>query len=330
MQGVRDVPYELADPDVAEDLLELQRALAALEAAAAAAPLGALDDALARRLSAATRAPAAALLAAVWSPKLAEPLQSASPALAAAAHAEALNGFSMADSEGLPDCVRSRRAALHACATIAPPCAPATGSHMRTMQVLTKYGDLLPAPWGGKEEAEDVDDEAINWSTEATRGSLDASSDEDGGASGYEDADPAADAERNILLPLVAGCVSRPGHDAASSRARGCALRTALLCHHPCARRECDLCRERGEGGACGDAPDAAPSRRPQRALRELACRQLEEGEVEVPMLPLLRALEPSLQLPAPLAQWAMQLLHATLIVSFPSKQSRVRYASRP
>lgn len=39
---------------------------------------------------------------------------------------------------------------------------------------------------------------------------------------------------------------------------------------------------------------------------------------MEAPILPLLRALSVALQLPAPLAQWPIHLLHASLTVSFP------------
>ena len=52
------------------------------------------------------------------------------------------------------------------------------------------------------------------------------------------------------------------------------------------------------------------------------ACRQLEDEEVEAPMLPLMRALSAALALPAPLAQWPVHLLHASLTTSFPLRYS--------
>jgi hypothetical protein len=55
-----------------------------------------------------------------------------------------------------------------------------------------------------------------------------------------------------------------------------------------------------------------------QLAKRNAVCRQLAEEDVEAPIQPLLRALSVALQLPAPLAQWPMHLLHASLTVSFP------------
>lgn len=53
-------------------------------------------------------------------------------------------------------------------------------------------------------------------------------------------------------------------------------------------------------------------------------CRQI-EAEVEFPMEVLLRALQPALSLPPPLAQWPLQLLYASCIVSFPTMRARVR-----
>ena len=43
---------------------------------------------------------------------------------------------------------------------------------------------------------------------------------------------------------------------------------------------------------------------------------------MEAPVQPLLRALSVALELPAPLAQWPMHLLHASLTVSFPLRTS--------
>lgn len=39
----------------------------------------------------------------------------------------------------------------------------------------------------------------------------------------------------------------------------------------------------------------------------------------------LLRALQPALKLPLPLAQWPLQLLYASCMVSFPTPPGRVR-----
>ena len=91
MQDGHDTDYSLPDPDLEADVSDLQAALDRLEDAAKVTRAPGLDDDLARRLSHATRAPAAAMLAATWCPRLAEPLQGISPALAAAAHAEVLN-----------------------------------------------------------------------------------------------------------------------------------------------------------------------------------------------------------------------------------------------
>lgn len=106
MQDGHATDYSLPDPDMESDVNDLQVALDKLEDAAKATPAPGLDDALARRLSHATRAPAAAMLAAMWSPRVAEPLQSISPALAAAAHAEMLNGYAMTEGRGIPNLVR--------------------------------------------------------------------------------------------------------------------------------------------------------------------------------------------------------------------------------
>lgn len=107
MQDGHDTQYTLPDPDLDVDLNDLQAALETLEEAATATPFNSpgFDDELARHLSHATRAPAAAMLAAMWSPRVAEPLQSISPALAAAAHAEMLNGYAMTEGQGIPSMV---------------------------------------------------------------------------------------------------------------------------------------------------------------------------------------------------------------------------------
>lgn len=47
-----------------------------------------------------------------------------------------------------------------------------------------------------------------------------------------------------------------------------------------------------------------------------------------MPMQVLLRALQPALKLPAPLAQWPLQLLYGACIVSFPSMRNQVRPSS--
>ena len=105
VQDGHDTEYSLPDPDADADVNDLQAALDRLEDAAKATPSPGLDDELARRLSHATRAPAAAMLAATWSPRIAEPLQGISPALAAAAHAEMLNGYAMTEGKGIPNWV---------------------------------------------------------------------------------------------------------------------------------------------------------------------------------------------------------------------------------
>lgn len=60
-----------------------------------------------------------------------------------------------------------------------------------------------------------------------------------------------------------------------------------------------------------------------------LWCRKFEE-EVDFPMGILLRALQPALKLPLPLAQWPLQLLYAACMVSFPSVRARVWSSTVP
>ena len=105
LQDGHETDYVLPQPDVTEDLNDFLSALKKLEATVEGSPAPILDDQQARRLSHATRAPAAAMLAAIWSPRLAEPLQSISPSLASVAHAEMLNGLTMAASDGFPSMV---------------------------------------------------------------------------------------------------------------------------------------------------------------------------------------------------------------------------------
>lgn len=105
LQDGHETDYVLPQQDVTEDLSDFVSALEKLEAVVQDIPAPALDDQQARRLSHATRAPAAAMLAAIWSPRLAEPLQSISPSLASVAHAEMLNGLTMAATNGFPSMV---------------------------------------------------------------------------------------------------------------------------------------------------------------------------------------------------------------------------------